>query len=158
MFAMKLLMFHAERFAYRAQSVGDPKALRRADPPEAFVDEPSSIRIDSSPLADRVEATVLVLVQVESGDVEREARLVAKASRNVKWFAGKRSLSHVVLHSFAHLGGDSSPPEAAEEILGRLARRLESKGCSVSRTPFGRSFALDIAIHEDPGAKVFKSI
>ncbi|WP_025770007.1 threonyl-tRNA synthetase editing domain-containing protein [Thioalkalivibrio sp. HK1] len=155
---MKLLMFHAERFGYRAQGADGSNAAHRADSLGASVSEPSLRRIESSSLTGRVESAILVLVQVESGDIDRQERLVAKATRNVKWFASKRSLDHVVLHSFAHLGGESSSPDAAREILGRLAGRLESKGFSVSLTPFGRSFALDIAIHEDPGAKVFKSI
>ncbi|MBF2759719.1 MAG: hypothetical protein ISN28_05550 [Ectothiorhodospiraceae bacterium AqS1] len=155
---MKLLMLHAERFGYRAQCAGDSGIAHPAHPPESSAAEAYPPALERSPSAGRVEAAVVVFVQVEGGDIERKARLVAKAARNIKWFAGKRSPSHIVLHSFAHLGGDSASPEAAEDILGHLARKIESKGCSVIQTPFGLSFALDIAIHEDPGAKVFKSI
>ncbi len=163
---MKLLMFHAERFGYRAHipAAGAASPAGHADLPKADRDEallpaaePSSSP-SSSPLTAKLETVALVLVQVEIDDAEREGKLVAKAVRNVKWFAGKRSLNHVHLHSFAHLGGNAAPAAVAEEILRRFADRLESKACSVSSTPFGRSYALDLAIHEDPGAKVFKSI
>ena len=137
---MKLLMFHAERFGYRAHA----RTFDGAPDPDA---------------ADRtVDAAVVVFVHAEEDDANREAKLVSKAARNVKWLANKRALHNVVLHSFTHLADTKAPAGFASAFLETLARRLGSNGYAVTITPFGWSCAWDIDVHGDPIAKVFKSI
>ena len=137
---MKLLMFHAKQFGYRAHA-------------RAFDDAPDP------DVAERTAgAAVVVFVHAEEGDAEREAKLVSKAARNVKWLANKRALRNVVLHSFTHLAATKAPAEFASAFLEALARRLESNGYTVTVTPFGWSCAWSMDVHGDPIAKVFKSI
>ena len=137
---MKLLMFHAERFGFRA----DVRTFDRAPEPK--------------PAEHVVEAAVVVFIHAEVDDVDRGTKLVAKAARNVKWLANKRSLRNVVLHSFTHLALTKAPAESAAAFLEALARRLESNGYTVTITPFGWSCAWSIDVHGDPIGKVFKSI
>ena len=137
---MKLLMFHAERFGYRAHA-------------RTFDDAP-----DPDAAERTAGAAVVVFVHAEEGDADREAKLVSKAARNVKWLANKRALRNVVLHSFTHLATTKAPAEFASAFLEALARRLESNGYAVTVTPFGWSCAWNMDVHGDPIAKVFKSI
>ncbi len=137
---MKLLMFHAERFGYRAHV-------------RTFEDAP-----DPDVPGHTVGAAVVVFVHAEEDDPDREAKLVSKAARNVKWLANKRGLRAVVLHSFTHLAPTKAAPEFASAFLEALARRLDSNGYTATVTPFGWSCAWDIDVHGDPIAKVFKSI
>ena len=137
---MKLLMFHAEQFGYRAHA-------------RTFDDAP-----DPDVAEHTAGAAVVVFVHAEEGDAEREAKLVSKAARNVKWLANKRSLRNVVLHSFTHLAATKAPAGFASAFLEALARRLESNGYTVTVTPFGWSCAWNMDVHGDPIAKVFKSI
>ena len=133
-------MFHAERFAFRVHV-------------RTFDGAP-----DPEPPQCAVEAAVVVFIHAEADDADRGTKLVSKAARNVKWLANKRSLRHVVLHSFTHLAPTKAPAESAAAFLEALAERLESNGYTVTITPFGWSCAWDIDVHGDPIAKVFKSI
>ena len=137
---MKLLMFHAERFGYRAH-VRIAEGAPEPDPAEKAVG-----------------AAVVVFVHAEADDADRGAKLVSKAARNVKWLANKRALRNVVLHSFTHLAPEKAPAEFASAFLDALAERLGSNGYAVTVTPFGWSCAWDIEVHGDPIGKVFKSI
>ena len=137
---MKLLMFHAWRFGYHAHV-------------RAFDDAPDPDAVECT-----TGAAVVVFVHAEQGDADREAKLVSKAARNVKWLANKRSLRNVVLHSFTHLAATKAPAQFASAFLEALARRLESNGYAVTVTPFGWSCAWSMDVHGDPIAKVFKSI
>jgi len=92
-------------------------------------------------------AAVVALVHVESHDPERQAKLVTKAVKQIKWQAGKFATRRVVLHSFAHLAVTRAEPEPAEAILAEVRVRLESVGYTVQLTPFGyfNEFRLHVA-------------
>jgi hypothetical protein len=138
---MRLLTFLAARFAFSPHAATLPNA---GDPPP-----PSS-----------VNDAVVVFVHAEKRDEEAERRksVLDHARKHVEWLARKKDARNVVLHSFAHLGGDSSSPEFGESFLTELGAKLESRGYSVTRTPFGWTNAWEMAVHGEGFAKVWKEI
>ncbi len=139
---MKLLLFQAKRFTWRAFS----KTLDEVD------DVPGDER--------RVEDAVVVFFHAEERDEdpERSASVFRKTLKQIKWIAGKRELKRVVLHSFTHLGGTNSSPEFASSFMSDLAERLRSTGYEVENTPFGYFCEWDLGVYGESLAKVWKEI
>jgi len=138
---MKLLTFQARHFAWQS--------FRRTleDVPDVEVDE-------------RVEDAVVVFIHAEAQDEPDEGhrRAFKHTLKHIKWLANKRGLKTVVLHSFAHLGGDNAHPDYALRFIEQLAERLCNTGYDVSRTPFGYFCSWQIDVYGDSLAKVFKQI
>jgi bisphosphoglycerate-independent phosphoglycerate mutase (AlkP superfamily) len=107
-----------------------------------------------------VADAVVAFVHVEVSDLvaDREASAFRQALKHLKWLANKRALKQVVLHSFAHLGGDSAPPAAAQALLERLAGRLTENGYTTHVTPFGYSNQWELSVYGEGSAKVWKEI
>ena len=136
---MKLLTFLAKSFRWKPHV----KALAEApDPPHE---------------AAAVTETVVVLVEVENADQDNPSAL-RQAVKHIKWLANKKRMKNVVLHSFAHLGGDSAAPAQAQRLLEEVAQRLRHTGYQVWMTPFGYFCEWDISVYGDSLAKVWKEI
>jgi len=138
---MKLLVFLAESFEYQASEPGSPLAEQ---PPE--------------PASDRVEGAVVAFIQCEPCDEARGEALLKQAVKYFRWFARKRGVSRLVLHSFAHLADERSSPEFARDLLVSLGERLEGHGLEVHHTPFGWSLQWTMAVEGHGYAKTFKSL
>ncbi len=136
---MKLLTFLAKSFRWKPYV----KALAEApDPP---------------PETAAVTEAVVVFVEVENADQDN-ASVLRQTLKHIKWLAGKKRMTNVVLHSFAHLGGDAAAPDGARRLLEEVARRLRHSGYQVWTTPFGYFCEWDISVHGDSLAKVWKEI
>ena len=64
----------------------------------------------------------------------------------------------MVLHSFAHLGGDNAEPDFARALIEELAARLHETGYDVWITPFGYFNEWDLSVYGESMAKVWKQI
>ena len=106
---MRLLTFQAQHFAWRSFS----KTL----------EEVESVDVDEA-----VDDALVVFMHIEDQDFEEGSKSFKRSLKHIKWLANKRSLQHVVLHSFAHLGGENADPEDALTFMHRLKERLESTG------------------------------
>jgi hypothetical protein len=97
---------------------------------------------------------------VEAADLqpERDASVFRQSLKHLKWLANRRALRSIVLHSFAHLGGESAAPEAAHDLLLRLADRLRATGYETAVTPFGYSNEWELEVFGEGSAKVWKTI
>jgi len=138
---MKLLVFLTESFEYRASERGSPLATERPEP-----------------AADRVEDAIVAFVQCEPPDEARADALLRQAVKYFRWFARKRGVSRLVLHSFAHLAGERSSPEFARDLLAALGDGLEACGFEVPHTPFGWSLQWTMSVEGHGYAKTFKSL
>jgi hypothetical protein len=138
---MKLLVFLTESFEYQACEPGSPLAAQPAEP-----------------ASDRVEDAIVAFIQCEPRDEERGEAVLKQAVKYFRWFAGKRGVSRLVLHSFAHLAEERSSPEFARDLLVALGERLEGKGFEVRHTPFGWSLQWTMAVEGHGYAKTFKSL
>ena len=138
---MKLLVFLTESFEYQASEAGSPLA---DDPP--------------NPAADRVENAIVAFIQCEPRDEERDTAVLKQAVKYFRWFARKRGVERLVLHSFAHLAEERSSPEFARDLLAELGDRLESHGFDVHHTPFGWSLKWSMSVEGHGYAKTFKSL
>ena len=137
---MKLLCFQAKRFRWKTHSKTFP------DVPDQDVDE-------------EMRETVVVFVHAEVSDDEaRKSPVLRQSLKHIKWLANKRNLRNIVLHSFAHLGGQTAPPNTAESFINTLARRLRETGYEVKITPFGYFCEWDLNVYGESLAKVWKEI
>ena len=106
---------------------------------------------------DSLEEAVVAFLHIEQRDEgEARARAFRKTLKHLKWVANKRSLRNVVLHSFAHLGGENADPEFARLFIEELAERLRTSDYDVKCTPFGYFCSWSIDVYGESLAKVFK--
>ena len=138
--SVKLLMFGAKRFFYRAYE----KTLESA--PESQAEEDV-----------RDAAVIFVHAEVQD-ESEGGRRVFTKALKNVKWLANNLGFRNVVLHSFTHLGGASASAEFATGFIDELAERLTGTGYQVWVTPFGYLCEWDLSVHGQSIARVFKEL
>ena len=138
---MKLLVLLAERFEYTASEPGSPLAPAQPEP-----------------AADCVERAIVAFAQCEPRDEERGEAVLKQAVKYFRWFARKREVTRLVLHSFAHLGEERSSPEFARELLAELGDRLEGHGFEVHHTPFGWSLQWTMSVEGHGYAKTFKQL
>lgn len=138
---MKLLVFLAETFEYRASERGSPLGAERPDPAE-----------------DHVEGAIVAFVQCEPRDEQRGDAVLKQAVKYFRWFSRKRAVSRLVLHSFAHLAEERSSPEFARDLLQALGERLQQHGFEIHHTPFGWSLQWTMSVEGHGYAKTFKSL
>lgn len=138
---LKILAFQAKSFGWRAFRQTLPDAL---EPVEA---------------EGSVRHAVVAFIHVEADDAPdgRPKKVFKYALKHLKWLANKRDMRIIVLHSFAHLGGENASPGFAQDLLERLAERLQGTGYEVHMTPFGWFSSWNIDVYGDSLAKVFKS-
>lgn len=138
---MRLLCFQAKRFRWKTYSKTLP------DVPDQDVEE-------------EVTNTVVVFVHAETSDdvADRRPSVLRQAMKHIKWLANKRELKTIVLHSFAHLGGQTASPAFAEAIIHSITQRLQETGYEVKITPFGYFCEWDLSVYGESLAKVWKEI
>ena len=101
---------------------------------------------------------VVVWLHVENDDQKEPVRVIRQTLKHIKWIANKRSMKAIVLHSFAHLGGETAPAGFAMETMTKLAERLTATGYVVQITPFGYFCSWSLDVYGDSLAKVYKAI
>jgi hypothetical protein len=138
---MKLLCFQAKRFRWKTHSKTLPEA------PHLDVDQ-------------TVDQSLVVFIHAEEFDIgeQRRTSLLRQTLKHVKWLANKRGLKNIVLHPFAHLGGETAAPTSAEAFITALAERLRESGYEAWITPFGYFCEWDLSVYGDSLAKVWKEI
>ena len=135
---MRLLTFQAEHFSWRSFS----KTL----------DEVDEVDVDAS-----IDEALIVFMHIEAKDFEPGSKAFKHTLKHIKWLANKRPLRSVVLHSFAHLGGDNADPQDALQLMERLCERLTATGYITKMTPFGYFCSWDLKVYGDSLAKVYKA-
>jgi hypothetical protein len=138
---MKILLFQARSFRWKSFQ----KTLADA------VDQDVDVRVDEALVA-------FVHAEVRDQTDDGRARVFRHALKQIKWLANKRTMKNVVLHSFAHLGGENSEPLFAKAFLEELGERLHTTGYAVSITPFGYTCEWDLSVYGESIAKVWQEI
>jgi hypothetical protein len=138
---MKLLCFQAKRFRWKTHSKTLPEV------PDRDVDH-------------AVPETIVVFVHTEASDADekRYGSIARHVLKHIKWLANKRGIKNIVLHSFAHLGGETAQPTVAESFISTIAERLRETGYTVWITPFGYFCEWDLSVYGESLAKVWKEI
>lgn len=138
---MKLLCFQAKRFWWKTYS----KSL-------------SDVRDQEVETA--ISEALVVFVHAEAPDEgsERRDSVRRQALKHIKWLANKRNLKNVVLHAFAHLGGEDASAPFAQALMSELTQRLRDTNYNVWLTPFGYFCEWDLSVYGDSLAKVWKEI
>ena len=136
---MRLLTYQAKHFGWKSFS----KTLE--DAPDQDVET-------------SVSDAVVVFMHVETRDQDNPSRTFKYALKHIKWLANKRTLKTIVLHSFAHLGGENAEPSFSKALMDQLDERLTSTGYTVKQTPFGYFCSWELSVFGDSLAKVYKEI
>jgi hypothetical protein len=138
---MKLLCFQAKRFRWQTHSKTLPE-------------------VADQNIQDEVTDAVVVFLHAETADEGEETTtsVFRQTLKHIKWLANKKTLKNIVIHSFTHLGGDTSAPAFAETMITTLAVRLRESGYHVWTTPFGYFCEWEISVFGDSLAKVWKQI
>jgi hypothetical protein len=138
---MKILCFQARRFRWKTHS----KTITAV--PDRNVEE------------EIAEAVVVFLhAEVADGGEARRVPILRKTLKHIKWLANKRELKNIVIHSFAHLGGDTAESGMAEQLIEEISQRLQETGYNVWVTPFGYFCEWDLSVYGDSLAKVWQAI
>lgn len=101
---------------------------------------------------------IVALVHVEPRDLETAGKTTTKALKHLKWLARKSDTENIVLHSFAHLAGESAAPKEAQSFLEDIRTRLTSSGFTVCSSPFGYFNEFKLHVAGPSLAKVFVDI
>ena len=138
---MKLLCFQAKHFHWKSHS----KTLAQAA--DQGVEE-------------HVSELVVVFVHAEQSDEEADKHnsVLRQTLKHIRWLANKRGLKNIVIHSFTHLGGETSSPDFAESFISAVAQRLRQGSYTVWTTPFGYFCEWDLSVYGESLAKVWKEI
>jgi len=109
---------------------------------------------------EEITETLAVFVHAEAADEQAQKRtsVMRQTLKHIKWLANKRQLKNIVLHSFAHLGGEDASPASAHAFMADLAQRLRQSHYNVWITPFGYFCEWDLSVYGDSLAKVWKEI
>ena len=134
-------MFHVDSFTCTITEKGRSAIVETPVSPVAHMDE-----------------GLLVLANVESGDAERAAEVVAGTAREVSSLARRLKAHEVMLLPFAHLFGEPAAPGPALEMLDAIAVELRSRGLVVSRPPFGWFHRWDLQAKGHPLSRVARMI
>ena len=138
---MKLLCFQAKSFRWKTHS----KTLAQ---------------VADQDVEEQIVDAVVVFVHAEQSDEEavKKNSLLRQTLMHVKWLANKRNLKNIVIHSFTHLGGETSSPDFAESFINAMAQRLHESSYRVWTTPFGYFCEWDLSVYGESLAKVWKEI
>jgi hypothetical protein len=138
---MKLLCFQAKSFRWKTHS----KTLAQ---------------VADQDVEEQIVDAVVVFVHAEQSDEEavKKNSLLRQTLKHVKWLAHKRNLKNIVIHSFTHLGGETSSPDFAESFINAMAQRLRESSYRVWTTPFGYFCEWDLSVYGESLAKVWKEI
>jgi Archaea-specific editing domain of threonyl-tRNA synthetase len=109
---------------------------------------------------EHVTDAVVVFLHAEQSDEEEDKHnsILRQTLKHIKWLANKRGLKNIVIHSFTHLGGETSSPDFAESFISAVAQRLREASYNVWTTPFGYFCEWDLSVHGESLAKVWKEI
>lgn len=114
---------------------------------------------DAAPAKDgRVEDAVIAFIHIEKKDEADRNRVFRHILKHLKWLANKKQFKNIVLHSFAHLGGENADAVFAQTFLENLAERLQNTGYHVDMTPFGYFCSWQLDVYGESLAKVYKEI
>lgn len=138
---MKLLCFGARRFWWSSHA---PNLEG-----EAAVD-----------VEDEAVDCLVAWVHAEARDEpdDRRPGVFRKTLKHLKWLAGKQGTRTIVLHSFAHLGGENADAEWTRAFLAELRERLEATDFTVQQTPYGHFCTWSLDVRGESLAKVWKEI
>jgi threonyl-tRNA synthetase len=140
---MRLLMLHSDYFRY-----------------ECVQKTPISEEVDEGRRRGHVEGSVLVVfISSEKRDAENPSEVAKKAVGEILDIAGRVKALNIVLHSFAHLSDELSPPDVAKAVIDEMERMLASNGGNrVLKTPFGWRDTFELRVKGHPISKVSRKI
>jgi len=135
---MKLLMIYCTRFAYQPQI----KTL------EEFPDHTEKKVFENA---------LIAFIHAEEQDEEDMKKVETKMVKNLKWAAKKNNITHVVLHSFAHLAETKATPQFTKELFDKVETRMKNADYTCEQTPFGYFLDIDVQAPGVSQARIFKA-
>ena len=134
---MKLLMIYCSRFAYH------PK-IKTLD---EFPDHSEGKVFENA---------LVAFIHAEDQDEGDMKKVETKMVKNLKWAAKKNNISHVILHSFAHLAETKATPRFTKELFDKVEARMKNANYVCEQTPFGYFLDIDVQAPGVSKARIFK--
>lgn len=94
-------------------------------------------------------------IQMEEEDIENVDKIETKLVKNLKWGAKKNKVTHVVLHSFAHLSKSKADPKTTKALFDKVEARLKNANYICEQTPFGYFLDLHVQAPGHSAARIF---
>ncbi len=125
---MRIMFIHSDYLEYRVRE----KAVKDAE------------NIEKE--EERFDETLVCFVSVEEKDSEKTAE---KAVNEIIDVFDKVKAKSIVIYPYAHLSSSLAPPSEAIPILNKIKEKIEEKGYTVYKVPFGwyKSFKLSCKGH-----------
>ncbi len=139
---MRFLSFHVEYFWYKVTERGRSKV---------FED------VKESSKENRVENAVVLFISVEKQD-ETNSTFLEKTLEEIETIINQLKVTKVVLLPFAHLFGELGSPQFALDSLKLIESRLQKKGYSTVRLPFGWFHELEMKAKGHPLSRISRII
>ena len=133
---MKLLMIYCDTFSYKPQT----KTL------DSFPDFTEEVLLKN---------VLVAFIQMEEKDEEISDKIETKLLKNLKWGAKKNGVTHIVLHSFAHLSKSKASPQATKKLFDAVEIRLQNANYIAEQTPFGYFLDIDVQAPGRSAARIF---
>ncbi len=139
---MRLLLIHAERFAYRALQ----KAIDQAE------------EIDQSKASGEFRNVLVAFVTVEEGDERNYEEVAKRAIEEIADVMAKVKAERLVIYPYAHLSSSLASPSIALKTLVAMENLARERGIEVYRAPFGWYKEFELKCYGHPLSELSRSI
>lgn len=139
---MRFLSFHVDYFWYKVTERGRSKVFEE---------------LTEIPKENRIESALVFFISMEKQD-ETNSFLIEKSLNEMEKIIKQLKVTNIVLLPFAHLFGELSSPEFALASLKEISHKLQMKGYSVSRLPFGWFHELEMKAKGHPLSRISRII
>ena len=139
---MRFLSFHVDYFWYKVTKRGRSKV---------FEDITETIK------ENKVKNALVFFISMEKRD-ENNPEILNNSVKEIEKVIKQLNVSILVLIPFAHLFGKLSSPEFALDSLKKINSKLQMKGYSVLRLPFGWFNELEMKAKGHPLSRISRII
>ncbi|NPA96230.1 MAG: threonine--tRNA ligase [Crenarchaeota archaeon] len=139
---MRILLIHAERFAYEAVQ----RAIDSAE------DVPEDRRRGCA------ENALVAMCTVESVDEQNPEEVASRAAEEIASVARKVGAKRVVVYPYAHLSSDLADPYTARKVLELTEAKLREMGFETLRAPFGWYKKFEISCYGHPLSELSRTV
>lgn len=139
---MRFLSFHVDYFWYKVTKRGRSRVF----------EEPTEEQKEN-----RVENALILFISIEKRD-ETNASFIEKSLNEIEKIINQLKVSNIVLLPFAHLFGDLGSPQFSLDSLKEISSKLQMKGFTVFRLPFGWFHELEMKAKGHPLSRISRIV
>lgn len=139
---MKILLIHAEKFAYEVKQ----KAIEKAE----------EVDIETGKYA--AKNALVVFTTVEKDDFNNIDNIANNTVKEILSIASKVNPNEIILYPYAHLSKELASPMEAIKVLKKIHEKLKSRKVKTHKAPFGWYKAFEIKCYGHPLSELSREI